>query len=85
MGQGYRPGSKDRDHGSGSGVTDQGQGLGSVVRGWDLGVLMPLGNSLNTHSDGFSACQNSDHFVQNIGNPHQTFSILTHTVVSLED
>lgn len=46
---------------------------------------MPLGKSLNTNSDGFSACQNSDRFVQNVGKPSQARSTLTKTVVLLEN
>lgn len=37
---------------------------------------MPLGKSLNTHSDGFFACQKSDHLVQNVGNHSKTLSTL---------
>lgn len=46
---------------------------------------MPLGKSLNTHSDGFSACQNTGRFAQNLGNPSKTLSTLTKTAVLLED
>lgn len=41
---------------------------------------MSVGKSLNTHSDGFSACQRGDHFVQNVGNRSKTLSTLIKTV-----
>lgn len=41
---------------------------------------MPVGKSLNTHSDVSSACQKGDHSVQNVGNCNKTLSTLIKTV-----
>lgn len=78
-----------RGHGSQLRNKDQGPGQESGVRVTCHGLasrgVMPLGKSSNTYSAGFSACQNSDHFVQNVGNPSQTCSTLTKTFALVED